>query len=448
MALRNPLVGLTCSGSMNEKFLELPQPCYDNDNSLCDAPSVDMFPRRELVKLFSTFLQLDEDRFQGWIADPKLHHHMEECLRQISETSDQFWAHYWHKHWQAQTSRLAREHLAAYLQEPAYWAAYHITRHFSNLNDGLADCFQIAIAQLDTVLKGFNPEHNSTLKGYARAIFNSTIKGILRQRQETDICSDWGLLRKLSQKRVTEALEQQGFSPDAIAAYTLAWQGFKQLYVPEPGQGTRQLSRPDADTWSAIAQYYNQHCYTATPPLDTVKDGQVLEQWLLKLAQAARAYLYPTVNSADQPVSEGDNRTVAETLPDTKENPPLTKIISEEERQTRQAQQSQMSTVLKQEIGKLNTQQQALLDYYYRQGYTQQAIAQALDTKQYTVSRQLNKIRKLLLSAIAQWSRDTLHISLDSNVLKQMSGALEEWLNFHYDITTETVPSQKAGDER
>ncbi|MFP3422709.1 hypothetical protein R0K19_25400, partial [Bacillus sp. SIMBA_161] len=85
-----------------------------------------------------------------------------------------------------------------------------------------------------------------------------------------------------------------------------------------------------------------------------------------------------------------------------------------------------------------------LLDYYYRQGYGQKEIAQAFNTKQYTVSRQLNKIRKTLLSAIARWTQDTLHISLDSNVLKQMSGALEEWLNLHYDMTL----SQKAEDEQ
>ncbi|MDR9404898.1 MAG: sigma-70 family RNA polymerase sigma factor, partial [Halothece sp. Uz-M2-17] len=226
-----------------------------------------MYPRRELVKLFSSFLELEKDRFGGWVTNPKLRRHMEECLTQISETSDRFWVHYWHQHWQKQTSPFAREHLAAYLQEPAYWAADHIARRFSHLNDGLADCFQVAIAQFDTILNGFNPQYNSTLKGYARAIFNSTIKEILRQRQETDICSDWGLLRKLSQKRVTEALEQQGFSPDVIAASTLAWQGFKQLYVPEPKPGTRQLGRPNVETWSAIAQYYNQHCHLLTPSL-------------------------------------------------------------------------------------------------------------------------------------------------------------------------------------
>jgi RNA polymerase sigma factor (sigma-70 family) len=168
---------------------------------------------------------------------------------------------------------------------------------------------------------------------------------------------------------------------------------------------------------------------------------------LLNLAQAARSYLYPKVSSADQPLSEDDNRSLAESLPDPEGNMPLSELISAEEQQTREAQHSQMSDVLRDAIAQLDGKQQALLDYYYRQGYTQKEIANALNTKQYSVSRQLNKVRKTLLSAIAQWSRDTLHISLDSNVLKEMSGALEEWLNGHYGVTPETSPSrQSEGD--
>jgi len=391
--------------------------------------------RHNLVNLFSTFLELDEEQFQSWVTSPKLRRNLEAHLTEISENSEQFWAYYWHQSWKTQTSRLAREHLSAYLQEPAYWAAHHITHRFSHLHYGLADCFQSAIAQLDTVLKGFNPNHNRTLKSYARAIFNSTIKGILRQRQEADICSDWGLLRKLSHKRVTEALEQQAFSPTCIAAYTLAWQGFQKIYAPHSRQGTRQLSKPDPETWRVIAQYYNQHCHISATALEPVTDEQVLEEWLQKVAQAARSDLYPTVRSTDQPASDGDRRTVAETLPDPKGNPPLKAMISEEERQTRQTQWLQMSLVLQEAIGKLHTQQKVLLDYYYTQGYTQTEIAHALNTQQYTVSRQLNNIRKTLLSAIAQWSRNQLYISLDSNQLKQMSGALEEWLTTHYCTT-------------
>jgi len=387
-----------------------------------------MHPRTDVVALFSTFLQLDQQAFQGWISSPKLRRSMEQCLDQVSETSDQFWARYWHNHWETHSSKLAREHLSAYLQEPAYWAAYHIISRFANFHYSLGDCFQIAIAEVDTVLTGFNPEQNTTLKGYARAIFNSSIKGTLRQRQETDICSDWGLLRKLSQKRVSEALQQQGFSSTTITDYILVWHCFNQIYVPKPGQGTRRLTKPDPDTWSAIAQCYYHKQGQHQPE-------QVLEQWLLQLAKAARSYLYPTVRSGDQPVSEDDDRTLVETLPDC--STPMNDLISAEQQQTRQQQYFQMSHVLYSAITQLDTKQQMLLSYYYAQGYTQKQIAQTLETKQYTVSRQLNKIRKTLVQALAEWSQQTLHISLSSNLLKEMSSLLEEWLTHHYAPTDE-----------
>ena len=407
-----------------------------------------MYPRKDLVALFSTFLQLDQEQFRGWVSDPRLRRSMEKSLATISETSDRFWVQYWHKHWQDQGSTLARGHLSAYLQEPAYWAAYHITRSFSQLSYSLGDCFQIAIAEVDTALNKFNPQQNSHLKSYARAIFNSTIKGTLRQRQETDICSDWGLLRKLSQKRVTEALEQQGVSSREIAAYTLAWHCFNQIYVPEAGQKTRQLGKPSQETWGAIAQCYHQKVKQRTPSLETVKDEQVLESWMLKIAKVARSYLYPTISSADQPISEDDHQTFTETLADTNTPTPLSEAIIAEEQQARQAQQGEIGKLLTSAIAQLDSKQQALLDYYYHQGYTQTEIANALEIKQYNVSRQLNRIRKTLLQKVAQWSQETLHIPITSELLKNMSGVLEEWLTSHYAPSEDEVTREANCHER
>ena len=69
---------------------------------------------------------------------------------------------------------------------------------------------------------------------------------------------------------------------------------------------------------------------------------------------------------------------------------------------------------------------------YYTQQLNQQQIAQQLEIQQYTVSRRLSKARQSLLLALAQWSQNTLHISLTSDVLKDTSAVLEEWLKTHY----------------
>lgn len=120
-------------------------------------------------------------------------------------------------------------------------------------------------------------------------MFASAIRETLRQRHEVDICTDWGLLRKISQKRLQEALQSAGLSADDIRAYILAWNGFKTFYVPTNAGTSRKLSRPDDRIWEAIATAYtaqsNQQISIPT-----------LEKWLLTAAKAARKYLYPTPN--------------------------------------------------------------------------------------------------------------------------------------------------------
>ncbi|NJO53383.1 MAG: hypothetical protein HC840_32720 [Leptolyngbyaceae cyanobacterium RM2_2_4] len=82
-----------------------------------------------------------------------------------------------------------------------------------------------------------------------------------------------------------------------------------------------------------------------------------------------------------------------------------------------------------------------LLALYYGQQLTQQQIAQQLEIKQYTVSRRLSSTKEILLKAIAQWSQETLHISLTSPAVQQMSLVLEEWLQVQYD--TKSALSQE-----
>jgi transcriptional regulator with XRE-family HTH domain len=76
----------------------------------------------------------------------------------------------------------------------------------------------------------------------------------------------------------------------------------------------------------------------------------------------------------------------------------------------------------------LDPQTQTLLDLYYQQGLTQQQIAAQLEIKQYTVSRRLSSAQETLLRSLARWSQETMHITLTSPVVKQMSIVLEEWL--------------------
>lgn len=392
-----------------------------------------MRPRQSIVELFSTFLEFAEDRVRGWVSIPRLHRSMENALKQLpeSKTSENFWSLYWHRLWQQQPNSLAREHLSAYLQESCYWSAQKIVSRLANTRHRLSDCFQIAIAEIDKVLKGFKDDRGFSLKSYANSAFKGIIIDNLRQRQEVDFCSDWALLHKLSQKRLEKSLLNAGVSPEQIERYWLAWTCFKALYTPKHTVDTLQLPPPDRSTWNAIAQLYNSEHHSQLSSPGQECSPETLEHWLTQCIKWVRAYLYPQVTSLNQPQPGKESGEIADDLPSQSESL-LTEMILEEEIQQRETQKTQLQTVFAAALSQLQTQDKQLLQLYYGQGLTQQQIAQQLDMKQYTVSRKLAKVCESLLTALASWSQQTLHISLTSSVLEQMSAALEECLQEYY----------------
>ncbi|MBI4781406.1 MAG: sigma-70 family RNA polymerase sigma factor [Oscillatoriophycideae cyanobacterium NC_groundwater_1537_Pr4_S-0.65um_50_18] len=393
-----------------------------------------MRPRQEIVEIFSTFLQFDADRVQGWLTDPKLRRSLERCLTQLPETerSDTFLVIYWHKAWQMQTSPLAQSHLAAYLQEVCYWAAQKTSRYFENAQFQMSDCFQVAIAALDKVLKGFDAKRSISLKGYASLKFGSVIKDILRQRQIADICTPWALLHKLSKKRLIESLQSAGISPEMIQRYVLAWTCFNAIHapteVPNRTATSRKLIKPSPETWTAIATLYNQQRQTQLPAPTPAISAETIEKWITACATAGRQYLYPTWTSINAPKPGQEEGELLDNLPQPDAAPALAEMIAAEER----TQLDQINAVLLEAIAQLEPDLQQLLHLYYREEFTQQQVAQALQVQQYTISRQLTKIKRSLQRRLVEWSQETLHITPNLDVIESISGVLEEWLKVHY----------------
>ena len=397
-----------------------------------------MRSRQSLLEIFSTFLQFEDDRVSTWAIDARLRRNMQQCLQQSdhAETASNFWALYWYKVWQDEGNSNSFAHLIAYLQETCYWSAQKTLTNFALTHYTLPDCFQVAIAKVQKILSGFNPQQGFSLQNYASAIFASTIRDTLRQRQEVDICTNWALLRKVSQKRLIESLQNAGLSAETIATYTLAWNCFKSLYVPTQETATRKLPRPDAATWAAIEQRYNtDRRQVASAP---AAKPEPLEKWLNVCAQAARSYLNPNLVSINTPKAGQDTGELLDDVPESSRESLLADLISEEDDQTRQDQRSQLNQILEAAIEQLDPELQTILHLYYRENCTQQQMAERLDIKQYTVSRRLTKAREQLLKKLALWSQDTLHISLTSALLQSMSLVMEEWLQQHYkqDLTT------------
>lgn len=393
-----------------------------------------MRSRQSITELFTTFLQLDSDRVIGWAVDPKLRRNLLNCQASLSlpENSENFWVCYWYKVWQKQPEGLAKEHFSAYLQETCYWAVHKTIVNFADTQYTVSDYFQNVICRVEKILKKFKPSMGFNLNHYASAVFSSEVKEMLRSHNEIDICTNWRLLRKLTQKRLVESLQNLGLSPYTIQKYILAWRCYQAIYAPQQPTGTRKLSKPDEVTWGAIAQLYNSERYTQILQPGTECSQETIEKWLVACAKAVRDYFYPNFTSLNAPKGDENSGEIQDILPQLQQDSLMTEIMAEEELLDRQSQQSQISNVLTTALRELDAETLKIMELYYSQELTQQQIAKQLEIKQYTVSRRLSKAQNSLLIKLANWSKDYLHISLNSLVLNYISTVLEEWLKAHY----------------
>jgi RNA polymerase sigma factor (sigma-70 family) len=398
-----------------------------------------MRTRQTIVELFSTFLQFNGDLAKGWIGDPKLRRSIEYSLqnnpdREKGDHAENYWALYWHKMWQEGEEcyrRLAAEHLNAYLQETCYWTAKKMTASFTQ--QSLADLFQTAIVGIEKILRGFNAQHGVNLTKYASFTFSSVIKDSLRQRKEVDICSNWALLHKVSQKRLIESLANQGLKEQPIACYILAWKCFNAVYAPTEARSFRKLGEPDSATWAEIAQLYNSQRQTQLSPQAPTATPEALQRWLTVCGNSVRSYLYPKQVSADASKPGQDSGSFLEDIPSGEGDSLMAAIIEREDERERLDERRQIGSVLIEAINKLDSQAQKLLQLYYGDNFTQQQIAKELDIKLYTVSRRLTSHRQALLLSLAKWAQETMHDSLTPDVINSMSTILEEWLQNHFE---------------
>jgi RNA polymerase sigma factor (sigma-70 family) len=416
-----------------------------------------MHPRQELIELFSAFIQFEGDRFHGWVSDSRLRRNVQQCLKQnlspqAPSTSESVWALYWYQRWveEEASSRasLPLGHLSAYLQEPCYWTAVQATRKFTSIRYRLSDCFQIAIAEVHAVLERFQPRRGASLKSFAMIAFSSLLRDHLRQRQEASFCTNLGLLRKVSKKRLLEALKHAGLPASTIAQHSLAWMCFNTLYVQFSSTGTSQSSTVSREQWHSITDLYNTERLNQGDPSLPVGKPETIEHWLNQCANWVRAYLYPSVESLNAPKPGfAPGSEVQDDLSDSLHDSLLNEFIAQEELQERQQQKFQLHHEIVTTLKSLDVQSQELLRLYYQQGLTQQQIMQQLQMSQSTVSRRLTKARETLLTKLVQWSQEQLNSSPTPTLVKDISAALEEWLGVYYSGLNSVSSSKTAGKE-
>jgi RNA polymerase sigma factor (sigma-70 family) len=401
-----------------------------------------MRSRTDLVAIFTTFLSFEDGQTSAWQAEPRLKRNLQRVLEklEIPSIDATYLVTYWHQQYQPLATNLPRLHLFAYVQEPCYWAAHRLSQRIASSSTmalySLSDCFQIAIVDFPKILAKFDSSRGASLATYAEIAFSSVIRDTLRQRRELDICSDWSLVRRISKKRLIEALAQQGFSATQIEHYSLAWFCFRELWVPEP-HGQRSSSPPEG-IWVAVAEAYRQVKSIGQPDASPAQ----LEQWLQQTGKLLRNYLYPQASSLNETLPGFEGRERLDSLVDSvfassdrsvsDDDSPLGQLIAQEEQQLAQSQQLQIQAVLDRGLQSLKPDWQTALQLYYQQNRTQTQIAQQMNCSQPSVARYLIKGREALLVTLVGWAKTELNIVPNPEHIGEHSEALEEWLQLYY----------------
>lgn len=383
-----------------------------------------------MIETFSRFLSFINDRECSWRYDPALRRSMREQLARFSpEVSEQEIVHYWHQHWFDRTHALAEGHLHAYLQKSCYWAARRFVSTYVTGNYSLADCFQIAATQSTRVLRGFNPAHGSSLERYAAPVFNSIIRETLRQQREAHICTSSALLREVSKKRFIEALHHKGLTDRETKRSLLAWECFRRVYVPTYAGTSKKLQWPGPEVWQAILVEYNREAVGLGLPGQTQSED--LENLLRDCVAAVRNYIFPTRVSYNEP-APGHESDLLTSLRAEGADSLIDALADQEEEANRRVELTALNGLLKQTLAALEPQMREVVDLYYSQACTQQQIAEKFGTQQYTVARWVQRVRRELLFAAGRWQGKDLHKTLNTELLKEMSVFIDQWLSRHY----------------
>jgi RNA polymerase sigma factor (sigma-70 family) len=413
-----------------------------------------MPPRTTILAIFSMFADVEHDRIQRWIPDPRLQRSMSRCLAQdLSENgsgdglnsiekSERLWVHYWVRQWQSRAAQplspipqqdLSQQHLTAYLQESFYWAAQKITQRFPSISQSVSDLFQAASFEVPRLLQNYKPDRGSALKSYATMVLTNILKDQLRQQREVDICSQWSLLRKVSKRRIRETLQHFGIAEPLTEPYYQAWIGFTTCYVPTNTQGTERMPAPDRDCWQRMADYYNQQM---NDPIPT--SPQQLEMRLLKLTVWIRAYFYPNVTSLNQTKKGFESGEIQDDLVGDEAVTLLDWAIEQEVEQERLARITEFKNLLQSALAELEPDAQTLLSLFYQDQLSQQKIADRLSIHQSQISRRMKKIEARLLQVMLDWVQTQTHERPNPTELQPISDRLKEWLIAHYQVRSAT----------
>lgn len=375
--------------------------------------------RRDIVELFSTFLQID-DHYDalgpGWQKSPRLASNITKKIESEPSAKEEFWAQYWLKATvkDSQTKSHAREHLSAYLEEACYWTALKIYQQLAAYHLRRVDCFLMlreAAANPVKLFKNYDYK-SSSVKTYAQFPLKSAVVDQVRKGRELDKYTWPALLRAVTKKLLKESLHKANIKEPEMSQCLLAWQCFRDKYVPTKAAGSKQLQPPDIKQLEAIANHYNQQRNSEVSAASTQEIQRLLDICVQVIQDSLKTSVVSLDDCMFEPAYEPDE--------------------AREEQDAVESEYHQVNQVLSKAFAGLPEAAQTMLNLWYGLGMTQSDLALVFGiAQQYQVSRMVGRHKQFLLKALAEWSQQTWQITLNSQQLGEMGKQLDGWLEEH-----------------
>jgi len=384
--------------------------------------------REEIDKQFSTFLLIVDNSWLSlrWQIDTRLKHNIVKLLENIPDEESLANKLLVSLRQRENVNKLAQDHLIAYLQESCYWAAQKVHKRLGCLTVSLkwGDYFQLSnlyVADPQKLLKSYQVDLGSKIRNYAQNRLEDKIADSAYAQQNWIRASDWGLLRKISQRRRKELLSLWGLSPEKLNQYLLAWNCFEQIYTPTKEKKPGKLNAPTEQKFLQILELYVSLANNYNPPLPTITLEQ-LKKILDGCISAARKYVNPEVISPPDYFdlsSERDNN------------------YSSLEAQEDELQRVTLIQSLTKAIASQAPELQLIWKLWKGLGLTQQEIVAVMGvnypgyvSKQDQISRKLEKMRKQLLEHLV---REYMALSkINSEIITRLKAALDQYLAQYY----------------
>ncbi len=376
-----------------------------------------MRTRKHPIEMFSTFLQVDEARDtlgSAWLTDSRLKQNMTRVSQTDADAPEDFWTLYWLREaFKDPQNSLARGHLSAYLEEVCYWVTLKIFQEITNISESRVDCFFIArsaAANPGKLFKNYD-QIRSRLKTYAQFRLKTAILEQIRVGSSLQKYSDPALLRALTKKTLKEALQKASIKEPELSGCLLAWQCFKEVYIPATEGARKQLKPPDEAQLTAMAALYNNASKNRLAAVNSQSLQKLLDQCVSTVRESLKITSVSLDNCVFEPALASDDPI------DTLEEP---------------AQEwQQVNSILSEAFATVPDQNQTMLKLWYGLAFTQSDLGRIFGLKQFQISRQMSRSQQILLTALAEWSASNFGISLSSEQLKEMATQLDGWLEFH-----------------